>query len=613
VLAAILVLAAFWPTSSARAQSEYAHILVLYSTRPDAQLSIVGERELPRILFAGLAENIAYHSEFIDDSTFPESAHEALSEFLRRKYEGTTFDLVIAIQDGAIEFVDRHRDSLFRDTPVVFLTNDPAAGRLSNSAGLIHERNYAATVAFLRQLQPTVRQVFIVTGAGSADKASENAVRRQLQGIEPELTITYLSGLTVRELEDRLSRLPEHSAVYYVLVTEDGSGEQIHPLKYVDRIAAVANAPTYCWVDSTIDHGIVGGSLYRQQDSIERIGQLALRVLNGEPADSIPVGVLNLNANEVDWRQLQRWRIDEARVPPGTLVRFRDPTVWDRYRVYILSALALLVTQTVLITGLLIQRTRRRRVEAALRGNQVALRMSYQRNRDLGVRLLKAQETERARIARELHDDICQRMLLLTIELESIGGVNPDEPAAEALNIARDIATSLHELSHQLHPTRLRLFGLSLALDRLCLELSRTGIAITYTHDNVPSSLAPDLMLCFFRVVQEALQNAIKHSSAKEVSVHLSGAPEGLSVTIVDNGMGFDVSIAGRDGVGLASIAERVEAIGGSLEIRSNPGAGTRITAFVPSSVVHRTDVVGDSATPAQSAPQLRADEREST
>jgi signal transduction histidine kinase len=593
MLAAIAVLTQFAPTSSAQAQSEHKQVLVLHSSRRDAQMSIVAESELARTLDIGLAQNLDYYSEFIDLTRSPEPVYTVgFRDFLGLKYQGVRFDLVIALQDPAIVFVTEHGDSLFRDTPIVFLTNNPAARRRLNSTGLIHERNFAATVAFIRQLQPDVRHLFIVTGAAGADKRYEEAVRRQLQPAASGLTVTYLSGLATQDLEHRLSRLPEHSAVYYVLVSQDGAGLKFHPLEYASRVAAAANAPTYSWVDSTIDRGIVGGSLYSQRGAIERVGQLALRVLRGEAADSIPIDVLNLNTYQADWRQLRRWRIDEARIPPGTFVRYRDPTIWDRYKTYILAALAVVITQTVLIAGLLIQRNRRQRAEAELRRSQRELLRSHERNRDLGARLLSAQDTERARIARELHDDICQRMLLLTIELESVSRANAGEPAAEALRVARDIAKSLHELSHELHPTRLRLIGLVAALDRLCHELSRTGIAIAYTDDNVPPTLPPEVMLCLFRVVQEALQNALKYSDAKEVSVHLSGSSGGLTLTIVDKGAGFDVDAAWSKGVGLASMVERLEAIGGSLEISSTPGAGTRLTGTIPPAVVHSADAM---------------------
>jgi hypothetical protein len=309
LLAAAIVVAHVGLTCTVHAQRTDKQVLVLYSTRPDAQLSIVGESKLPRILKLDLAQNVIYYSEFIDASTFPERAHDALLEFLRLKYDGIRFDLVIAIQDAAIEFVERERGSVFRDTPAVFLTNNATAGRLPKSTGLIHRRDFGATLEFLRQLQPDVRNVFIITGADASAQRLAAAIR-ELQPSQPELTFTYLSGLPTNDLEDRLSRLPSHSAVYYLSVSEDGAGQRFHPLEYLDRVAPAANAPIYCWVDSAIGHGILGGSLYRQEDAIERIGQLAVRVLRGEPPESIPIATLNLNMNMVDWRQLRRWRID---------------------------------------------------------------------------------------------------------------------------------------------------------------------------------------------------------------------------------------------------------------------------------------------------------------
>ena len=134
------------------------------------------------------------------------------------------------------------------------------------------------------------------------------------------------------------------------------------------------------------------------------------------------------------------------------------------------------------------------------------------------------------------------------------------------------------------------MLGLVAALEHLCLEFSRAGITITFTRDLVPSTLAPEVMLCLFRVVQEALQNAIKYSQAQDLCVHLANDADGLRVTITDNGVGFDVDAAWGNGVGLVSMIERLEAIGGALQIGSRPGAGTRVTASVPRDVLHETD-----------------------
>jgi len=569
---------------------------VLYSTRRDAEFSVVGEDELPRILDAGLGRDLDYYSEFIDVTRFPDPSYRvAFGDFIRLKYQEVAFDLVIALGDVATEFVTTNRDHLFKEIPAVFLANSPDARVVGNSSGFVLERNFTETLRLIEQLQPDVRNVFVVTGGAAADRAFERQARAQFKPFESRWTFTYLTGLTAGDLERRLAALPEHSVVYYVLVTEAGAGNKFHPLEFVDRVTAAANRPTYSWVDSVMGHGVVGGSLYVQKAAIDRIGQLALRVLHGERADSIPTSPLNLNTVQIDWRQLQRFALDKTRVPANTLVMFREPSVWDRYKLYIVAAVAVLLIQSGLIAGLLVQVVRRHRAEGELRNSQEALRTSYERIREMGGRLLHEQESERARIARELHDDISQQVSLLVIDLGLMRGqVQPPsrQVTDEAVSRAEEIVRSVHGLSHRLHPPKLRLIGLVAALRDLQHEMSQLGLPITFTHENVPLPLSPDLTLCLFRVVQEALQNAQKYSHARNVSVHLQGTPEGLTLAIADDGEGFDVEAAWGKGLGLISMGERLEAVGGTLAIASKPGQGTKVNVFVPLSVIKATETV---------------------
>jgi signal transduction histidine kinase len=589
----VVLLGEFALPASALAQDDHKSVLVLYSTRRDSEFSTISEAELPRALDIGLGRNLDYYSEFIDLARFPESTYKsAFGDFLRLKYQGIRFDVVIAMGDVAIEYVGANRDGLFRETPVVFLANSRATELGANSTGLIVERNFGATLTLVEKLQPEVRNVFVVSGVTAADTNYEDMIRAQARPFESRLTLSYMSGLETKELERRLASLPARSIVYYVLVTEDGAGNKFHPLEYVDRVAAAANAPTYSWVDSTMDHGVVGGSLYTQREAATRIGQLALRVLRGERPDNIATSIVDLNVAQVDWRQIQRWGIDEARIPAGTLVRFRELSIWDRYAVYILAALAVLLLQSGLIAGLLIQRARRQRAEGELRASQAELGTSYQRIRDLGGRLLNAQETERSRIARELHDDISQQVSLLVIDLALLRGAAQTDTKSlteEALQRAEGIVKSVHDLSHRLHPAKLRLIGLVAALRDLQHEMTQANVPITFTHDRVPATLPQDVTLCLFRVVQEAVQNALKYSHAHQLSVNLNGSANELTLTIIDDGVGFDVKSAWGKGLGLVSIGERVEAIGGTFEILSKPGSGTRVEVRVPLSLTKDT------------------------
>jgi two-component sensor histidine kinase len=526
-------------TTAAVGQGVQKRVLALYTTRRDAQIVVVGDRELQRMFAEGLPGGVDYYSEHIDQARFAHADYEtAFRDSLRLKYQQQRFDLVIAVGNMPLDLLERNRE-MFGAAPIVFFAERVPVRRPPNSTGLVVPLNLRGTLDLAAALQPDLRNVFVVAGAGEPHLMER---RTQIES-DSRFAVTVLSGLRTEELESRLASLPDRSAVYYLSVDRDGADQKFRPLDYLDRVTAVASAPVYSWVDSTIDHGVVGGSLKDQTVEMRAVGELALRVLRGEPAESIPPASPDLNVNQVDWRQLGRWGISERRVPPATIVRFREPSAWDRYTVYILGAAAALLAQTALIAGLLVQRARRRQAEREVRDSQAALRTSYDRIRDLGARLLKAQETERARIARELHDDIGQQLAVLQIDLELMGRGGGGEAFGEVLNRAQIIGQSMRDLSHRLHPAKLRLIGPSAALESLPRELSQSGVDITFTHRDVPPSLPPDLTLCLFRIVQEALHNAIRHSGARHVSVDLHGG-SALALTIVDDGSGFDVNTA---------------------------------------------------------------------
>jgi signal transduction histidine kinase len=206
---------------------------------------------------------------------------------------------------------------------------------------------------------------------------------------------------------------------------------------------------------------------------------------------------------------------------------------------------------------------------------------------DLGSRLLTAQEDERARIARELHDDISQQLALVSIELQQLetSGLLRGDADARVHNTwmrTQVLLRSVHNLSHRLHPANLELLGLIPALERLQKEMSPLGVAISLFHHDVPETIPLDIKLCLFRIVQEGLQNAINHSGAREVSVDLAVGPSGLSLHIVDEGIGFDVEAAEERGLGLRSMRERLGPLNGRLSVYSAPGIGTRLEVTVP-------------------------------
>ena len=210
--------------------------------------------------------------------------------------------------------------------------------------------------------------------------------------------------------------------------------------------------------------------------------------------------------------------------------------------------------------------------------------------RSLSGRLLSAQEEERRRIARELHDNLSQQIALLAMEIDAVAAT----PGVSAATVTRsmhelrrrtaEISTELHNLSHRLHSSKLEMLGLAAALRGHCHELQAQGLHAHLHTENVPRTLQKDVELCLFRVAQEALSNVVKHSGVREAHVTLRATDDTVVLSVVDSGRGFDERGATsiQNGLGLASMRERLRLIDGELTIESQPSQGTTVTARVP-------------------------------
>jgi signal transduction histidine kinase len=551
------------------------------------------------VLDAAIRESLAsrpdvpidYFAEHLESDLFPEEqASPALKDYIHRKFQGRTIDLVIAVTDTSLRFVLDHRAELFTGAPVIFaglvvpeISRSAGGGITGITLGIA----YAETLRLALELHPSTQRVFVV--AKGVDDRTLAPVRAELSGFSRQVSLTYLNEHTVPLLLSAVKAVPPGSLILYIWHTQQDSGTIMYPDEVARLVAQVAPVPVYGTSDFYTGTGVVGGVVRRTHETGTRIGEMALRILTGTRPQDIPIEAAQVRP-VVDWRQLERWGIAHSRLPARSQILFREPSPWERYKVYIIGAVTALLAQAALIAGLLIHRAKRRHAEQQMRRSQADLRKSYQRVRNLGARLLNAQESERSRIARELHDDVSQQLAVLKMDLKRLGRTvqgHAEAVADEAVKRTEEIVTSVHDLSHRLHPARLRLVGLVEALDGLQSELSKPGVTIRFAHENVPPMLVPDLNLCLFRIVQEALHNALKYSKAHEVSVELRGVSHGIALTIVDDGVGFDVDAVWGRGLGLISMHERVEAMGGTFEIRSGPGAGTRLEVRVPASILH--------------------------
>jgi signal transduction histidine kinase len=261
--------------------------------------------------------------------------------------------------------------------------------------------------------------------------------------------------------------------------------------------------------------------------------------------------------------------------------------------VYLAAAVVLMVLQAALITVLLLERARRRRAEAGMLEHQATLEAGNRQISELLGRLIAAQETERSRIARDLHDDVSQRVAALSIAMSNLKQkLSSHTGAADAITAlsamqkdANALANQIRNVSHDLHPNTLQHAGLVSALRGFCGDFgSMHALSVGFSAPADPGPIGGDAALCLYRVTQEALRNVAKHAGARDVTVALSRTGGELHLSIADDGRGFEASgVAGPGkGLGLVSIDERVRLLGGQLFVDTRPGAGTRLSVSIP-------------------------------
>ena len=433
----------------------------------------------------------------------------------------------------ALSYALEHRQELFPDTPILAVVTRPRTfASDANIAQVTAGDHFLDTANLALKLHPNTRRIAVVDGSLQSNDDVQTEIARQLDQLSPQVGVEYWRNLALVNLIERVKALPDNSVILYVRQTVKTSTQPITQSESLEQVLDAAKVPVYVGAESLVGRGVVGGVVFKNDTMAELAADTAIRIMRGTPASEMPVRK-GQTSPMFDWRQLRRWNIQLDQLPPNSDVRFREYTFWEQNRRYIAGALAVFLMQSCLIAGLLMQRSRRRRAEGALRANEHALQVSQEDTRKLAGRIIAAQEVERGRIARELHDDISQKVALLAMDIHQIG--LSDAPGVRArANImserTAEIATDLHNLSHELHPAKLQILGLVQATQYLCRDLAaRHQIGIDFAHERMPSSVPPETALCLYRIVQEALQNVVRHSGARTASVRLTVRPNRFS------------------------------------------------------------------------------------
>ena len=359
-------------------------ILHPYDERLPATV-IVGETARNRLLEA-TAGKIDLFSEFLDLSRFPEKSHiDRMARYLAEKYADHRPDVIIAVGEAATSFIVNHRDRIAPEAKIIFCCYDSASkmNLPSDVVGVFSELDITKILEMARGLQPNARHLFIIGGSSTFDRSWLASARADLAVPAKDYETTYLDDLTIDEFVERAAHFPADSIVLFLTVAMDRTGRNFIPRQALEQIAATASAPIYGPYDTYIGHGVVGGNAVTFESIGRTVAGIAVDALAGKPIANIDVPQTYF----VDARQLKRWGLSENALPPGTVLSFKEKTLWEEHWQAILGVLAVVALQGIVITGLLIERRRRfaAQGESGLRllelGRQIGNRLAISRQR----------------------------------------------------------------------------------------------------------------------------------------------------------------------------------------------------------------------------------------
>jgi signal transduction histidine kinase len=533
---------------------------------------------------AELGRQSPWSLEIIDHSVVTARFRDArpqvpLVDYLRALYDDYPVDLIVTIGAPATAFFQRHRQQLFPTVPMVLtavnqllvqhsdLTADDAVVAVYN--------DFAAFFENILRVLPDTANIAVVVGSSPIEKFWEEEIGKAAKPLADRIAFTWYGHLSFEDILKHAAELPPRSVIFWETMAVDAKGVVHDGDTALKRLHAVANAPIFSYQEAFFGGEIVGGPMRSTLEVARQTAAIAVRILGGEKAGDIKTAPIGFVAPKFDWREMQRWGISESRLPPGSEILFRSPTLWQQYRVQALGIIAIVLGQSALIGWLLYEHRHRRRSEAAAH--------------NLSGRLIAAQEEERSRLARELHDDVTQRLAVLAMEAGLEGRKSGGADGAKK-NTMRDslaqLSKDVHALSYRLHPSILEDLGLRDALKSECDHFSQASLLrIDLSADEIPDDVPQVVALCLFRIVQESLRNIGRHASASRAGVRVVRLDRGLQLTVKDNGVGFDPAPdRTRASLGLASMRQRVSLVGGKFRIDSRPLEGTTIWAWVPMS-----------------------------
>jgi signal transduction histidine kinase len=326
------------------------------------------------------AEDLVYYEEYLDNARFPGPGHERqLADYMRQRYAGKQIDVVIAVDPSALQFLLKYRQDIYPGVPVVFTAvRGTTLARLQlppDFIGVATRLDPMPTIRMAFRLRSHTREVVVVTGTADLDLAWDAAIRAI--PLPSGVKMRSLTGLSIAAIERELAALAPDAIVITGSFRSDGAGRTFPGvLSVLDRLRAVSRAPIFHMYDTGVGRGAVASFSVTNEAIADQAAVIARQLLAGIRLADVTLPAPATPMPFADWRELRRWGIDERLLPAETVVRFRDPSFWDRYQYHVIAVIALLLLETALVAGLLLQHAKRRSIEARLRQSEQTMQLA---------------------------------------------------------------------------------------------------------------------------------------------------------------------------------------------------------------------------------------------
>ena len=411
-LISIARLAGLAQNAADQEHSRSKRVLMLFSEGKDVPGNIQMEQAVRGAMQKASTNRIEFLAEYLDASHFSGPEYFRLfQDYLGKKYAGQNLDLILAFPAQDYKLAGELPDALFPKVPVVFVAVNelevPFALSKFGVTGIVQRFDLRGTLGLILRLQPDTRRVVVIGGISVADRATLGRIEEAAQSLEG-VKFEFWTNRPVAELPAAVKSLPEGTVILFSTVQRDVTGQRYFASQLALMLAPAASVPVYVLGGWALGSGALGGAVVDPEDLGARTGQLALHVLGGNKPEALPIEVSTKGTPMVDWRALRRWNIRPSRVPDDAVVRYRPVTLWGEHRDLVLISLAVLLAQAVTITGLLVQRSQRRRAESEMLNQrtelahvsrvstmgQLASSLTHELNQPLGAILRNAEAAE---------------------------------------------------------------------------------------------------------------------------------------------------------------------------------------------------------------------------